>query len=144
MSSERMLDGESKPSNDDMLEWIGKKATLWTDLEEYISNHYDHERQLVFGGKKYGWAIRYRKSGRTLVTLYPERNGFTCLLVLGKKEVAKVELIIGELSANIKRVFEETPQLHDGRWLWIRPSSERDMESIKRILSIKRRPKPKT
>ena len=52
MSSERMLDGDSEPSNDGMLKWIGKKAALWTDLEEYISNHYDHERQLVFMGNK--------------------------------------------------------------------------------------------
>ena len=35
----------------------------------------DHGPELDFGGRKYGWALRYRKSGKTLVTLYPERNG---------------------------------------------------------------------
>ena len=32
--------------------------------------------------------------------------------------------------------------LRDGRWLWIRPTSQADIRSIQLLLSAKRRPKP--
>ena len=142
MSYERMLDKECKPTEDDVLKWVGKRASLWSDIRKYLASHYDHVPELDFGGKKYGWSIRYRKSGKTLVTLLPERSGFTALVVLGKKEVAKVEACEKKLSKKIGGLFRSTYQLHDGRWLWIRPSSKADIESIKILLGTKRRPKP--
>ena len=138
---ERLLNPECTPSEDQISEWIGSKVNLWIDLKDYLATHYDHDSELDFGGKKYGWGIRYRKSGKTLVTLFPERGRFTVLVVLGKKEVEKTEKILDTLSAKIRRLFQETEQLHDGRWLWIQPSTKADIQSIKALLRNKRRPK---
>ena len=138
MSYERMLERECEPTENRMLKWIGSKAALWSDLREYLASHYDHLPELDFGGKKYGWSVRYRKSGKTLVTLFPERDSFTALIVLGKKEVAKAEAVFDKLSVGVQKLFQETNQLHDGRWLWIRPSSKADIESIKILLNTKR------
>ena len=97
----------------------------------------------MFGveGKNKEYVIRHRKSGRTLVTLYPARSSLVVLVVLGKKEVAKTEALMDKLSTKVRKLFQETDQLHDGRWLWIKPSSKTDVESIKLLLSTKRRPK---
>ena len=141
MSYERMLNKECKPTEAEMLKWVGKRAPLWSDLTEYLASHYDLVTKIDFGGKKYGWSIGYRKSGRTLIGLFPERDGFTALVILGKKEVVKTETIFDKLSKKVQKVFRETDQLHDGRWLWIRPSTKKDIESIKMLLSAKRRPK---
>ena len=124
-----------------MLGWIGKKARLWSELRTYLADHYDHVPQRDFGGMKYGWSIRYRKSGKTLVTLFPERGAFTALVVLGIKEVAKTEGLLDRLSKNVRALFDESRQLHDGRWLWIRVSSKADVESIRLLLGTKRQPK---
>ncbi len=64
------------------------------------------------------------------------------MVVLGKKEVVKAEAVFDKLSVGVRKLFRETDQLHDGRWLWIRPSSKTDIESIKILLNAKRRPKP--
>ena len=142
MSYERMLNKEHKPTEKEMLEWVGKRVPLWSDLTEYLASHYDHVPQLDFCGKKYGWALGYRKSSKTLVTLLPEQDGFTALVILGKKEVAKTEPVFEKLSKKVQNIFHQTKQLHDGRWLWIRPSTRKDIESIKMLLNVKRRPKP--
>ena len=142
MSHERMLEKDTEPTEEQMQGWIGRKARLWSDLQIYLADHYDHIPELDFGGKKYGWSIRYRKSGKTLVTLYPESGAFTALVVLGKKEVEKTEGFLDKLSKRVREIYLENEQLHDGRWLWIRPSSKVDVESIKLLLSAKRRPKP--
>ena len=125
-----------------MLELLGKKARLWSSLRKYLANYYP-ECVPVFTieGKDKDYTIRYRKSGKTLVTLYPVEEALTVLVVLGKKEVAKVEQFENKLSKKIRELFRNTSQLHDGRWLWIRPSSNKDIESIKMLLTAKRRAK---
>jgi hypothetical protein len=136
-----MLNKECKPTEAEMLKWIGKKTVLWSDLTEYLASHYDLVTELDFWGEKHGWSISYRKSGKTLVRLFPECGGFMALVVLGKKEVVKTEAVFEKLSMRIQKLFRETKQLHDGRWLWIRPSSKADINSIKVLLSLKRQPK---
>ena len=139
MSYERMLDKECEPTEDEILECVGRRTVLWSDLREYLASHYDHVPELDFGGKKYGWSIRYRKSNKTLVTLFPEYGGFTALVVLGKKEVVKAEAVFDKLSMRVRKLLRGTNQLHDGRWLWLRPSSKADVASIKILLNAKRR-----
>ena len=139
-----MLERECEPTEDQMLKWIGRRASLWSDLRDYLASGYDHVAELDFGGKKYGWSIRYRKSGKTLVTLFPECGGFTALVVLGKKEVVKAEALLDKLSMGVRKLFGETNQLHDGRWLWLRATSKADIESIKTLLNAKRRAKLRT
>jgi len=141
MSYERMLNKECKPTKAEMLKWIGKRVMLWSDLTEYLACHYDHVTELDFWGEKYGWSICYRKSEKTLVRLFPECGGFTALVVMGKKEVVKAEAVFEKLSKKVQKLFRQTNQLHDGRWLWIRPSTKKDTESIKILLNAKRQPK---
>jgi hypothetical protein len=141
MSHERMLDRNATPSERTILRVIGKAASLWKNLRDYVADHYDHQPELNCDGKKYGWAIRYRKSGKTLLTLYPEFESFTALVVLGKQEMEKIAGVGNKLSPRLSNILSEATPRKDGRWLWIRPTSKRDIESIKFLLAVKRRPK---
>jgi hypothetical protein len=94
---------------------------------------------MSIGKKEYDWTIRYRKSGKTLVTLMPEKDGFCVLVVLGKEEIAKAVTL--KLNPFVKNIFQTAKQYHDGRWLWVRPRNEKDIESIKTLLMVKRKPK---
>lgn len=144
MPHERLFDKEKKPTDRSILEALGKSTLLWTELRAYLKSAYDIPPELDFGGKKYGWSIRYRKSGKTLVTLFPEHASFTVLVVLGKKEVAAIQAGGESLSRNVQDCFDGATQRHDGRWLWIRPTCKSDIESIKVLLATKRRPRSAT
>jgi len=126
------------PTNNDIEKRVGKKVGLWRELRAYISTHYDHEPVLSVGKKEFDWTIRYRKSGKTLVTLSPEDNDFCVLVVLGKAEVEKVKNT--KLNVFLRNIFTGAKQYHDGRWLFIRPRNSRDIESIETLLIIKRKP----
>ena len=119
---------------------IGERSSLWLKLHEFIEENYDFSGELVFFTKKYGWAIRYRKKGKTLGYFFPEAGAFSVLLVLGSKETEKVASVASQLTASVKSVFENTEQLHDGRWLWIRALTESDVASVKLLLQAKRKP----
>jgi len=68
---------------------------------------------------------------------------FSVLLVLGKAEAEKVYQIRDELNENFLSIFDATDQLHDGRWLWIRIKSNKDLDSLIKVITIKRKPKIK-
>lgn len=90
-------------------------------------------------GKNYGWNVWYRKSGKTLASLYPQERGFVVQIVLGKDQVEKaLQLSLGE---NVGNVLRTTPQLHDGRWLFMHVGSETDVADIEQLLQVKRRPR---
>jgi hypothetical protein len=137
----RLLKKEEKPSEKEIIKTIGNKASLWLEIHKYIKEKYDFTSELVFWTKKYGWAIRYKKSGKTISYFFPEKGAYSTLIVLGKKESEKIDLIKRKLNTKIRLIFENTEQLHDGRWLWIRVLTKSDVKSIKVLLSTKRKPK---
>jgi hypothetical protein len=141
---ERLLGRDNEPTTEQIYEYIGKKSlNAWNTLHEFVTINYDFELDLSYWGDKHGWILRYRKSGKTLVSFYPEKGGFTVQVILGKKEVAKFEDIRGDLSADIIKLFDETEQFHDGRWLYIKQPEMGTTSDIEKLIQLKRRIKPK-
>ena len=141
MPYQRLLNKDQKPSEEEIVNTIAEKLPLWHEMHKFIEQHYNFTPELVFFTKKYGWTIRYRRSGKTLGYFFPENGAFSVLIVLGKKESEKVDSIKSNLNAQVRSVFETTEQLHDGRWLWIRVLAKSDVESIKLLFQAKLKPK---
>jgi len=139
MPYERIVSKVQQPTDDEILNTIGD-TTHWLELRQYLESSYDFAPEL-FNGGKHGWAIRYRRSGKTLCNLIPEKGAFTVLVVLGKKEAEKALAMMNQFNANVRQLLDSADQLHDGRWLWIRVRKAGNVKSIKELLKIKRRPK---
>ena len=133
-------DKEYQPTEIAVWEALGSRRPLWEELTRFIADNYPIPGEWNFGGKNYGWNLWYRKSGKTLVTLYPQDRYFVAQIVLGKAEVEQALAL--QLGKNAGTVLAETPQLHDGRWLFIKVKTKRDVKDIQQLLQIKRRPRP--
>jgi len=121
---------------------IGSAGEAWTSLRAMLAERYpDLAPGIDYGGARYGWQVRYRKVGRPLVSLFPEQDGFTSLVVLGRAEVAEAEPILDRLSPAMQRLLGGTAQLHDGRWLWIRWPEDGTVEDVRELIQLRRRPK---
>jgi hypothetical protein len=131
-------DKEYQPTETAVLEALGAKRVRWEELTQFIADNYPIPGEWNFGGKNYGWNLWYRKSGKTLVTLYPQKGYFVAQIVLGKDQVEQALAL--KLGKNAGTVLTETPQLHDGRWLFIKVKAARDVKDIQQLLQIKRRP----
>jgi hypothetical protein len=142
MPYERMLDGGHAPTEAEILKTGGKKK-VWLGLRQYLEQNYDFVPELVFYGKKYGWTIRYRRSGKTFCSLFPEKGAFTVLIVLGKDEAEKALSMLNDFSPNIRKLVKNAEQKRDGRWLWIRVLTSADADDVKELLKVKRKPKRK-
>lgn len=139
MNSQRLCDKEVVPTEEQIYSFIGAEAKqAWIELSRFAGQNYDHQPELNFGGKNYGWNVRYRKSGKTLFAMFPEKEGFTVLLVLGKKEIEAYTARMEEFGATFKSVYEAAAQFHDGRWLWIKVHSVDELKDIEQMILIKK------
>ena len=67
---------------------------------------------------------------------------FVAQVVLGRDQVEKALAL--ELGDKVGRLLRETPQFHDGRWLFISVSDQVDLLDVKKLLLLKRKPIKKT
>lgn len=66
-----------------------------------------------------GWNIKFRKSGKSLCTIYPKEGYFTVLVVVGKKEKEQVEALLPEFSSEIQEIYHQTEEGNGQKWLMI-------------------------
>ena len=123
MDYARMLDKAHRPTEAEILATIGHTAA-WLDLRQYIEARYgDWTPELKFFARRYGWTIRYRKSGKTL-------SGQLCQ--------SQLKPATGEIPGGLKAAFRdrESSQLLSSGSAYHRPSSS---SASRPISSIPRR-----
>lgn len=130
------------PDDASMLSFIEKDKVrdAWKNLLTFVDSSYNLDRKILFGGKKYGWAVQYKKGKRTIITMFPERNGFTILLIFGKSELEKIEDIKKTISVSVSDKIDHTKQNHDGKWAWLRYENDSFVDDISKLIKIKRKP----
>lgn len=133
-------DKDFQPTETAVREALGSRRPLWEGLTQFIADNYPIPSVWNFGGKNYGWNLWFHKSGKTLLTLYPQKGYFVAQIVLGKDQVEQALAL--KLGKNVGAVLTETPQLHDGRWLFIKVKTAKDVKDIQQLLQVKRRPRP--
>ncbi len=138
MSIGTFLDPEHSPSPAELKVTLESKWKLWQELTQFIADHYPIAAEWNFGGKKVGWNLWYRKSGKTLINLFPQQAGFMAQVVLGREQVEKAQRI--RFGKNVGQVFQNTRQLHDGRWLFIQVRTKKDIQDLQQLMLLKRRP----
>ncbi|KPU46143.1 hypothetical protein OXPF_02530 [Oxobacter pfennigii] len=132
------------PSYDEIRDFIGDIAVMQFDrLIEFVEENYDFDKEIYFGGKNYGVLVRFRKNGKTLLSIFPEKNGFSIVLVYGKKEIEQFENRKNEYSSFITSIYDATKQYHDGKWLLIRIEDDRYLNELIEMIKIKKKPNKK-
>jgi hypothetical protein len=144
MAANRMLDKSHPPTEEEIGAFIGQPAgQYWSALGSFVCETYNIIPEWKFEGAKSGWALYCRKSGRALLTLAPDSDGFNALVVLGAKEAGEALAQAQIFGANVRERLETAQVFHDGRWLFIRVQNERDVQDIQQMLLIKKRPSRK-
>jgi hypothetical protein len=89
----------------------------------------------TWGGPKYGWELKFKRGVKPFATLTPKPGGFVVLIVLGRAEVASVDP--RTLGDRMRRTFEGSRQLPDGRWLFHAVESDEDVADAAALLELK-------
>ena len=128
-----------QPSLEEIRLALGSRYLLWERLTRFIDTNYQIAGEWsTWGPAEHGWGLRYRRKGRALVALYPQKERIIAQVVLGKAQAERaLSLKLGE---KVSKMLREAPQLHDGRWLSIPVLTEADAEDVEQLLLVKMRP----
>jgi hypothetical protein len=141
---ERLVAGTRAPTEAEVIDFIGKQnAARWADLTRFIAANYPDvfNVEWLFGGKKYGWTLRFKKS-KSFCSLVPERRRFKVLLVFGGAERPKVERLLPELASHVGEDYVKSTTYQDGKWVFVNVDSAKVLADIKQLLAVKRPPRP--
>ncbi len=141
MSKGIFTDRNHRPSMAEILATLGPVRKRWEELDHYMPENYQVEGELVFGGVNYGWTQRYRRSGKTLLQLFPGRNALIANVVVGRSLLKKAEAL--KLGANARHVLESAKRYYEGCWLYIQVSSRQDIRDIQQLIALKAKPRPR-
>lgn len=127
-----------QPTMEEILATVAPKQPLWQRLTRFITDNYQIKEDLVFYRENYGWAIRFRKGGKALISLYPDEDSFTAQIIIGSIQAEKAFGL--NLSNNVKKTLENAHEFTEGRWLFIKVEIEQDVSDIQQLLTIKLTP----
>lgn len=139
MTTGTFTDQAHPPSPEQIQSALGSVYPLWERLTHFIEANYQIQGQWrTWGPAGSGWGLRYRRKGRSLVALYPQKGATSAQVVLGK---AQADRALGlKLGEKTSRVLREAPQLRDGRWIHIPVVNDADAGDVEQLLRVKMRP----
>ena len=138
----RITDNSAPPDDGTVRDWIGPSAfEHWTELQSWIEEFYPglFTPEWLYGGKKRGWSLRYKKT-RAFCTFLPEYRRFSAVVVLGRAEREKFEERRNVWRSQLVRLYDEAQTYPDGKFLTVAISSADDRHDVMELLTMKRPP----
>ena len=115
---------------------------LWTSVITKIDAVYDMEKEWDKGGKAAKYVLRFRRGGKTLVSLFPRESDIGLMVIYGKGERAKFEAQQSDFSSKIVSEYHNAKTYHDGKWIMFHLPDEDVLNDLLTMLAIKRKPIP--
>ena len=143
MTDWQKADKTREPSVEILREYVANP--LWDGLCAAIEADYDAKPLIEFSGCSMlrGWNLKYKKSGRSLCTLYPGKGAFSALVVIGERERPEMELLLPTFSVYLQELYRQTEVSMGQRWLMIDVTDAEILEDVKRCIFIRRNAKKK-
>lgn len=132
---ERMLNKQVMPSIEEMTDYCGKNAELFSMLNEWMVTTFDTEQKVVFPyGNNYGWAIAHRKKNKLICNVFAEEGAFTVMMRLSNKQY---ETLYEQLGKHTQEYIDNKYPCGDGGWIHYRVTCHEYFEDVKKLLSMK-------
>ena len=128
----------SPPTWEQVTEYIG--SPLWEDFNERIQSAYQIKPCMEYSRcfMQAGWNIKYKKSGKSLCTLYPMEGYFIALVVIGNHELTEAESLMPLCSDYVQTVFQNTKVGHGQKWLMLDVRDQETVEDVFVLINLRK------
>jgi hypothetical protein len=113
----------------------------WTALTGWIRDHYGVEPLIEYSKEMSAWNVKYKKTGKSLCTIYPEPGIFTVLVVVPPKLEPLPEPYIASLSKKTQEIYRRTAAMAIGRWLMIPVDAQAQVDDVQKLIALRVPPK---
>ncbi|MCL2619494.1 MAG: DUF3788 domain-containing protein [Defluviitaleaceae bacterium] len=131
---------------DAVLPMLGDSLSAWEEFLKFINKNYEMDEVWRAGepNKSIYNELKFRRGGKTLVSLYIREGHFISVIILGKAEREKFEQQKDNFSPKVYQIYEETKTYHDGKWLGFEVNDNEFVKDMCNLLLIKRKPNRKS
>lgn len=137
---DRITDKLLLPNDETVHHWMGSAAfNYWIELRDWVEKFYPgvFTPDWIYGGKKHGWSLRYKKS-KSFCTFLPEYRLFSVVVVLGAAERERFEAQRSKWRTGLLKTYDDAETYHDGKWLKLSITSADELNDVTELLSMKR------
>lgn len=110
------------PEYDQIFDYMNETAqAYWQDLNSFIRQEYKASPKQMYSkcSAKPGWNVKYQKSGKSICTLYPEKEGFTALVVITLDLIPVIEAMADRFETEIMALISSARPFNGTLWLMI-------------------------
>lgn len=134
-----LLDRAQVPDEMAFEDAAGASFPQWRQLVDWLRSTYGLEGEPLYGGRDEGWLLRFRRSGRSLLTMIPQAIGpFRVQVVVGPSAWPAVES--AHLSPVMRAAWDAAKAYPDGKWIWREMTDPEGVEDIQQLVAIKSPP----
>ena len=135
-----ILDASHKPAFEELSGYIEEPAlSWWLDLNVYLQNTYKAKPKMSFSkcSMQRGWNVKYQKSGKSLCTLYPEKESFIVLIVIKLEMIPIIEAMENDFEPVVIDLVKSARPFNGTKWLMIRVENEAILKNARELLVLK-------
>jgi hypothetical protein len=122
------------PDLDRAAEACAAAAPLWSELVADLSGLTKTPPSWRFYGRNHGWALAFKKGGRALAALFPDRGRVTVLVVLTGEQADRA-LADPALSAGTRGQVASLPRFREGCWVFLPLEAGGDPADARRLIA---------
>ncbi len=128
---------DKKPTYDEINKFIDND--LWITFNSHLKKIYGIKPYLSYSScsMQKGWNIKYKKSSKSMCTLYPMSGYFIALVVIGNKEKEKADVLMASCSSYIKKLYNETTTFNNTKWLMININDNEVLEDTLKLIELR-------
>ena len=131
-------DKQREPGWDEILTVLGSAEPRWRRLVSFMEATYGLAGANKFYGKSYGWMVWFRRSGKTLLALYPQQDALVAQVVLGPSLVEPALAL--SLPVGVHDAIAQAHPYPEGRWLFLSVASDAEAAAVEQLVLLKQRP----
>lgn len=135
-----MLDGSHMPEYDEIVGYMNLPArNLWENINNFIQQKYKSSPKIMYSScsGKPGWNMKYQKSGKSICTLYPEKDGFVVLIVVTLDLMPVIEALSEEFTEETLQTIRTAKPYNGTKWLMLQVKNDLQLEDVKQLISLK-------
>lgn len=87
--------------------------------------------------------LKFRRGGKTILTIYIRENRFDFLVIFGKAEREQFESQRDRFPQKILDIYDNSQTYHDGKWMMIPVADLETLEAVKGLVLTKKKPNRK-
>jgi len=112
---------------------------LWQDFNDFLDDKYRVTAKMEFSkcSLQRGWNIKYKQAGKALCTLYPAKDHFVVLIVVGLNMLPALEARAHDFAPYIADLWRSSKAFNNTKWLMIKVDNPTVLESVKELLLFK-------